>query len=210
MTCTIALMLSVLIFGFLAVAFAAIKSKPQIRVENKYRWDSRQDSHDLYISRFLATFDYLNSDEKTILKITPFFEDRLNMHKNLWERRELGVEIGKDISPFLYLGEGLKQVWSKEDYRNYGQYEKRNQFESESRFMLSYGLLKNDKFELKAFAVNEYTYDFRRGAGIRNELCGGLVLPIGKNIETDLAWRHIDRIHYYDSDVVETSITLVF
>ncbi|TBR18667.1 hypothetical protein EPO66_01265 [bacterium] len=205
-----ALIVIIFLSALMVTAFAAFETKPQVRVENKYRYDTRQDNHGLYTARFMAAFNYLNNDKKPVFNIAPFFEDRFNLHRNTWERRELGVEIGKDVFPWLYLGEGLQQVWLKEDYRNYGLYEKHEQFESESRFMLKHSLFKNEKFELNAFAVNEYTYDFRRGAGIRNELCGGLILPIGKNIETDLAWRHIDRIHYYDSDVVETSITLIF
>ncbi len=202
--------LIILLFLFITTAFAFFEAKPQVRVENKYRYDTRQDNHALYITRVSAAFNYLDALDEPIFKFIPFFESRLNLGKDFWERKEIGIEIGKDIFPFLYLGESLQQVWMKEDYRYYSQYESRDQFEAETRLMLKHDLISNDSIKLKCFVANEYTYDFNNGKGVRNEIVGGFVMPFGKHIETDLVWRHIDRIHHYDSDVVETSITLIF
>jgi hypothetical protein len=70
--------------------------------------------------------------------------------------------------------------------------------------------MKTKFITLNGFAIEEYTYDLDEGDGIRNEVTGGFIIPVSKNIETEIAWRHIDPVHYYDSDTVEASVTFVF
>lgn len=195
---------------FVFPAFAFLDKKPEFRFSQFYRYDLRQDNHQLYSNRLSLTFNYLGKQEKPLFKLTPFFEIRRNIDKDLWERKELGVEIGKDIFSRLYLGQALQQGWMKEDYRAYADYEKRDYIESETRVLLTHSLLSCKHLKLKGFILNEYSYDFDRGKGARNEIAIGLIIPLGKYIETEINWRHVDRIHYYDSDAFEASVTLVF
>jgi len=147
-----------------------------------------------------------------LLKLIPFVEIRRNIERNFWERKELGLETGKDFFPWVYLGESIQYVWTREDLTNvyYPAYEKKDYMESETRLLLSHNLLSSRYLKLKGFILNEYTYDFDKGKGARNEVAIGLIMPLGKYIETQINWRHIDRVHYYDSDTVEAAVTLVF
>ena len=192
-----------------SLAFAGW-DKPEFRSTHLYHYDSRQDDHQRYDNRMSATFNYLDSEEKSLFKITPFYETRRNLDKGLWQRRELGLEIGKDIVPWMYLGDAIQQSWKKEDYRYYDLYEKHNAAESETRLLFSHKLFSNDYVTLNGFVLDEYTYDFDDGAGIRNEVAIGVSVPIGKFVEAGVNWRHIDRIHYYDSDTFEASASFVF
>ena len=190
--------------------FALWSKKPEFRFQQLYRYDTRQDNHQLYTNRISLMFNYLDKKEKPLFKITPFFEIRRNIDRDVWERKELGIEIGKDIFPWLYLGEAIRQGWMKEDHRFYVNYEKREYSESETRLLLSHNLLSSKYVKLKGFILGEYSYDFDIREGTRNELAIGLIMPVGKYIETGINLRHIDRIHYYDSDTIEASVTLVF
>lgn len=193
----------------ISLAFAGWE-KPGFRWMQLYHYDTRQDDHQRYDNRLSATFNYLDSEEKSLFKLTPFFEIRRNIDKGLWQRKELGLEIGKDIVPWMYLGDAIQQSWKTEDYKYYDMYEKHNAAESETRLLFSHNLFSNKYVTLKGFVLDEYTYDFDRGAGIRNEVAIGVSVPIGKYVEAGMNWRHIDRIHYYDSDTVEALASLVF
>jgi len=118
--------------------------------------------------------------------------------------------VGKDIFSWLYLGDEIRYDWMNEDYHYPGVYVKRSYMASEPILCLSHQLLSYKGFNLKGFVRDEYTYDFKDGAGIRNDVVIGLIMPIGKYVETGISWRHIDRVHYYDSDTFEGTVTLVF
>ena len=198
------------LFLFVAQSFGATFSKPEFRLKELYHYELRRTNHKLYTNRFSLSVNYLNTKKITLFKITPFFELRRNIHKGLWERKEAGVEIDKDIFPWLYVGEAIQRGWMKEDYRYYGDYESRDYTESETRLCFAHNLISNKHIQLRGFILNEYTYDFDRGAGTRNEVAVGFVLPLNRHIETEINWRHIDRVHYYDSDTFEGALTLIF
>jgi len=207
-TCVlITLVSSLLTFS---LCFAGWDKKPQFRWMQLYHYDLRQADHELYTNRLSLVFNYLDKKKEPLFKLMPFFEIRRNIDKDLWERKEVGIEIGKDIIPGIYLAEAIQKGWMKEDYRHCGVYEKRNYTESETRLLLSCNLLSRKYIKLKGFILNEYTYDFDRGRGTRNEVAIGLIVPIGKYLDTAINWRHIDRIHYYDSDTFEAAVTLIF
>ena len=204
-----------LVLSFLFIfssAYADWAKKPEFRLTHLYRYDLRQDFRKLYADRISATFSYLDDEGKTLLKLMPFLETRRNIKWDIWERKSLGIEIGKDIFFWLYFGESIQKVWAREDYRNWyiPLYVKRDYMESVTRLCFTHNILSGKNFKLKGFVLNEYTFNFDRGAGVRNEVAIGFVLPLSKYIETSIDWRHIDRIHYYDSDTAEASLSLVF
>jgi len=198
-----------LLLAFLT-AFATWDKKPEFRWEQLYRYDLRQDKHQLYTNRISSTFNYLDNNKNSLFKLTPFFEIRRNIDKDLCERKELGVEIGKDIFPWIYFAESIQKVWMKEDYRYYANFEERDYMGSYTRLKFSHDLLPKTWMKLKGFVLDEYTFDFNRMSGTRNDVVLGLVLPLSKYVEAGINWRHIDRIHYYDSDTCEASLTMVF
>ena len=200
----------IILLIWLPCSFAFSNKKMGFSWKQGYRYDTRQDNHQLYTNHFSLVFNYLSEKNKPLLKLIPFFEIRRNIDRELWERKELGMEIGKDILPWLYVGEAIQKGWMKENYRYCADYEKRDYTESETRLLFNHNLLSNKYIKLKGFVLNEYTYDFDKGQATRNELIAGFIIPLGKYIETDISWRHIDRIHTYDSDTIEASVTLVF
>jgi len=189
--------------------FADWNSRPVIRLMQGYRNDFREDNHELYISRFSFTMDYF-SEKKSLFKITPFFELRRNIQREQWERKEAGIEIGMDIFKWLYLGESIQKIWAQEDCLYRQVYEKRDHLEAETRLYLSHNLSSTKPYSPKVFVLNEFAYEFDKGAAVRNELAAGIIIPLNRYLETQLNWRHIDRIRYYDSDTAEASVTLIF
>lgn len=206
----------ILIFSILflllsaSFSFAGGFQKLGVRLEEFYRYDLRQDDGQLFNTRISSNFNYLDTKETTLFKVTPFFEIRRNINRDSWERKELGVEIGRDIFPSFYIGEAIQAVWLREDYRNYTRNKRRDTAESETRLCFSRDILNSGRIKVKAFILGEYTYDFDIGSGVRNELTTGVIIPLAKYLQTCIDWRHIDRIHDFDSDTLETSLALLF
>jgi hypothetical protein len=199
-----------MVVALFSTSYAAWEKKPELRWANLYRIDTRNNNGNLYATRISAAWQYLDSQRQPLFKITPYAEFRRNIDNDVWERGEVGCEIGKDIFPWLYIGEGIHQAWLKENYRSYTYHKERKALEGETRFLLSHTLLDNKHVTLKGFILNEYTYDFDLAEGTRNEVAIGFIVPLCKHIETCVNWRHVDRIHDYDSDLVEFSVTTVF
>ena len=198
-----------LLLLFYPSAFAGW-ARPELRWAETYRYDIREKKHDLYQNRLSATFSYLGSDEKSIFKLTTFYENWRNIDKGFSQRNFGGLEIGKDILSWLYLAESFQCGLMKEDYLYKQDFETSYYSEAETRLVLSHNLLTTKYINLKWFILYEYTYDLRRGSVTRNEAAVGLMMPVGKYIETGVDWRHIDRIQHYDSDTLEAYLTLVF
>jgi hypothetical protein len=203
-------LISLFLLLFVSTLFAAWDKKPEFRWTQTYHYDSRQHNHRLYNNRFSAAFTYRNEQNNALFKLIPFFEMKRNTDKDIWQRKELGIEAGKDILPWLYFGEAIQKVWMRDDYRYYANYERRDYMESVTRVCFSQNLLSTKYLKLKGFILGEYFYDLDDGKGIRNDAVVGMIVPIGKYLETCINWRHIDRIHYYDSDTFEGSLTVVF
>ncbi len=195
---------------FFSSAFAGWDKKPEFRWKQFYRWDRHFNSDGVYSSRFSLSFGYSDGEKQPLFKVMPFFEMRRNLDADLWERRELGVEVGKDILAWLYLGESIQQVWKNEEWIKPQHYEKENTVEAITRLALSRRFFEKNSFYLKGFIIDEYTYDTDEGSGMRNEIMIGASAPLGKHWEAGLNWRHIDRIHYFDTDTFEAFATLIF
>lgn len=206
----VSILAGLFLFSHLSITFAAWGNKPEFRLEELYRFDIREDNHSLYTNRVSAAFIYLDKRDKALFKLMPFFEARRNIEKHLWERKEFGAEIGTDLLPWFYFGQAIQRALICEDYEIRQIYETRKNVESETKFLLSHNLISGKYIKLKGFILDEYTYDFNEGRGARNELAAGLIMPLNKHLETQVNWRHIDRIHFYDSDVLEGAVILIF
>ena len=158
-----------------------------------------------------TNLNFQDDEGKTLLKLMPFLETRRNIRWDIWEKESLGIEIGKDIFSWLYFGDSIQQVWAKEDYHDWyiPLYVKRDYMESVTRLCFTHNLLSVKNFKLKGFILDEFTFDFDRGAWLRNEVAIGIILPLSKYIEAKVNWGHIKR-HNYDSDTAEASLSLVF
>jgi hypothetical protein len=191
-------------------AFAGWSKKPVFSWMQFYRWDRHFNSNGINSNRYSLSFVYSGGEGRPLFKVMPFFEMRRNFDTNLWERREVGVEFGKDIFPSLYLGESIQHAWRKEEVAAPNRYEKENSLEAETRLVLSRNFFSRNSFSLKGFIADEYTYVTDEGRSMRNEITAGMSALFGKYWEIGLNWRHIDRISYFDTDTFEVFAVLSF
>ena len=72
-------------------------------------------------------------------------------------------------------------------------------------------------FPFEVFELNpslkifeEYRFNIDEGEGARNDVGVGVEVPLTEIFKCYLGWRHADRIHSFDTDYVETKVTLSF
>lgn len=186
--------------------------KPVVKLTNSYRYLIRE-KHSIYIQRGELDFSYKRDTDKfSKIKLLPFIELRNNVQKEKMEHKEIGLEIGLDIFDWLYLGESFQYTRYNYDWTNYIWHPRiKYSGEAETRTMFSLPIYKIDEErKIRIYALDEYTYSFKLGEGTRNEGVLGIIIPITKYLETGLNWRHIDRIHDFDSDAIEATLILTF
>lgn len=197
----------VLPFSF---AFAGWSKNPVFSWMQFYRWDRHFNRSGIHSNCYALTFVYLDGGKHPLFKFKPFYEMRRNLDTNQWERREVGLEGGKDLLIWQYLGESIRHVWRNEEVIVPNCYEKQNSLEVETRLIFSRNFLSKDTFSLKGFVADEYTYVTDEGRSMRNEITAGMSALSGKHWEIGLSWRHIDRISYFDADTFEVFAMLSF
>jgi len=195
---------------FTTQASAGWDKRPELRWKETYTYDDRENVHNAYTNRFSATFNYLNADEESQFKITPYYELVYYYNKGFAGRNQVGLEVGKDFFSWLYAGQAFQYGYMKEDFLNKYDFVSRYFTQSVTRMLLTVPLLSMKYLTLKGYALEEFTYDMSRGGSPRNDATAGLLVPICKYVETNVQWRHTKRINHYDSDFFEGSLTLVF
>ncbi|MBN2097208.1 MAG: hypothetical protein JW714_01885 [Candidatus Omnitrophica bacterium] len=208
---------NLLAFSFLIVSifftdsriFAEVK---ELGFENRHslRFCVRRDEDDIYLTRAQGFIDYNFPQLNRTLRFAPFFEYQSNLDTNTWWRRELGAEIGTSFfNGFFYYGACFQHVWQKEE--NYPVELLDETTEWESRFVITPPLKWwrfKDKLKLSLF--NEYTFDFTRGQPTVNQVGVELNWQVLPGLKVPLGWRHIDRIHDFDNDMLEFSLVFSF
>lgn len=186
--------------------------KPKARLSNGYRFFIReQDS--FYIQRGEINFSY---NRKTVIflkiKLSPFIEVTNNLDREKMEHKGAGLEIGADVFDWLYLGESFQYARYNYDWANWIWHPYiKHAAEAETHIMFSLPIYDfDDGRKIKIYALNEFTYSLKLAEGTRNEGVLGLTIPVAKYIDIGFDWRHIDRIHDFDSDALEASLTLCF
>lgn len=185
-------------------------SELEIKNQHALRYDLRG-SDDLYLTRFWTETKYdLAAFDKT-LKISPFIETRYHFDLDKWYRTELGTELGIDLFKWLYFGESLQYVFQDRKIleRESRLPQNKNFPELETRLVATFPF-KIKTLNPKLYILEEHTFNLKEGEGTRNEIGAGFNLQINKHIEILLGWRHVDRIHDYDSDQLETALTFKF
>ncbi|MFC1593977.1 hypothetical protein ACFL38_01455 [Candidatus Omnitrophota bacterium] len=184
------------------VAFADF-SKPETEVSTLYRYDPNNTDNNTAIAVVSLSSDYLDSEGKPLCKLAAFSETRRNIDRNDTSRQELGFELGKDVVEWFYIGASLKYVWLHENFEYEAIFQRSQGMEIEPYFVLSNQLFAYKDFKVDWFIEDAATYDLRSGYIKRNEAAFGLVFPFSEHAATTVSWRHIDRIHYYDSDLFD-------
>ena len=199
-----------LLVAALAVAFTsegAWAAWPALRLFQGVRVDERGPGetgkiHDEVVSR--AEFDLVG---KQWWHVLPFGEVRRDTQSSTWSRMEVGAEFG--VMPFthlappfswFYVGNGFHQAWVRPG-RDHPEWEIRTLFNVPVPF------IQVGSRQASFYLGNEYTYDLRLGAGIRNEGMLELRIPLpAPRWSTVLGWKHMDLIHEPDMDQIEVSL----
>lgn len=201
----------VLLICYNAAVFAEWE-KPKVELSNSYRYLVRE-RHSIYIQRGEFKFSYdRGTDNFAKIKLSPFIELRNNSQKDKLEYKEIGFEFGTDIFPWFYAGESFQYSRYNYDWVNWLWHPRiKHAAEAETRlkFMLPVCQLSEER-KIIAYVLNEFTYSFKLTEGTRNEVVLGITIPVAKYVDIGFDWRHIDRIHDFDSDAIETGLTIVF
>ncbi len=186
--------------------------KPEVRLSNAYRFLVRE-RHSIYVQRAEIDFFYQrDTDRFSRLLFSPFIELHNNLQTDRLERKETGLEVGTDITPWFYIGESLQYTRYNYDWTDYIWHPRiKYAAEAETRLKFNFPLADiGENRKINAYFIDEYTYSFRIEQPTRNELVLGVMVPFHKHAEFSFGWRHIDRIHDFDSDALEVNLTLVF
>jgi len=190
------------LFASATLAFADWQ-KPELKFTQVYREDVRGKVGDLFIERLSAKVSYYK-DENLLFEVSPFFEKRIsvyNIENEIWVKQKSGIEVGTDLLPWLYFSEAFQYTYFEDAD---------DSPEIETSLILSNRLMSLGDKELKWFGCGQHVFDLDEEKGTRNESGLGVMLPVSKYLNAKLNWRHIDRIHKYDSDTVELSFDCVF
>ena len=204
--------ISLAVVPFLCLSAFPASGKPPMRYTIIFNDDIRHADENFYANRLEAFFiKEINSRaaERVSLRAVPFLEARHSVKRRKRERVSTGLELGLDWRDFFYLGQQFRQVWRSEPVYNRGVIKNINMFEAVSIVTLSRRLIPG-KALLRGYISGEYTYDFRLGRGTRVESIAGLLIPLAKEAELNLDWRHRDRIHSDDCDTFELSASYKF
>lgn len=137
------------------------------------------------------------------IRLSLFTETRYNYEPAQWSRVEVGCEAGYRLCTWLYAGESIQYALLECEP---------DTLEAETRLL---GLLPIGKSffgcnRLNLYCFEEWTFGFRRGQATRNEVGVGCSASLTEHATVALGWRHVDRIHDFDSDQIECSIRYVF
>lgn len=185
---------------------------PELKLSNSYRYLLRE-HHGIYIQRGEVEFSYcFERDMFSRVKISPFIELRNNLQKDRLEHKEIGLTLGLDLTPWFYIAESLQYTRYNYDWINYIWHQRiKYATEAETHVMFSFPVkeIGQDK-QVRLYLLDELTYSFRLDEVTRNETVVGFMVPLVKHLEGNFSWRHIDRVHDFDSDALELTLSLIF
>ncbi|PIU41454.1 MAG: hypothetical protein COS99_05365 [Candidatus Omnitrophica bacterium CG07_land_8_20_14_0_80_42_15] len=188
----------------------------EIRNYQTVRLDDRREIDSTYLTRIEASFYYkIPSDLDIKFELKPFGEAQYKWDQGAWSRNEAGVETGFHVTEYAYIGESFQYAWLDEykkgtRFRN-EDFLRNDTAELESRLEAHIPFVLNSKgYKITVVLIEEYTYSCEEERATLNEIGGRFVIPVFKYLDVALGWRHIDRIHEYDSDQLELTSIIKF
>ncbi len=190
-----------LILFSIQIIFLNPSHADEINYRNEYLVDTRGDDGDILLSR-VSFHKRLDSSD---IDISFFTEGQRSLEINDWEKVMLGMECGKYLWEYLYIGQTI-QVSSGQifDYLAFDTDSKT--IDATTKIGLQFPLSEKVSFSI----FEEYTLNPIKG---RDEYCEAgaeAVYRPKKSLSFGIGWRHTDRIHALDTDYVSTSFTLHF
>lgn len=201
--------LLVLLIVLPGIAFTEITDKG-FEFQQTVRRSTTDGDDSLYLSRITGFLKGRDPLTGKIVKFAPFYEYQHEFQTDTWWRKEIGAEIGTSFfGDIFYYGASFQHVWQQPEAYEVEVLEETTEWES--RFIITlpinWGIFKG-KAKLRIF--EEYTYDFTRGQGTINQVGAHVEWQFKENVKIPFGWRHIDRIHDFDSDTIETSVIFSF
>jgi len=197
-------------FIFLTVpAFAEIEDSG-FQTQQAVRVSTTDSDDSIYLARLTGFLEGQCPLTGKLVRFAPFVEYQHEFESNVWWRKETGAEVSTSFfDDVLYYGASFQYVWQQERYYEVEILEET--VEWESRLVITppveWGIFK-DKAKLRIF--DEYTYDFTRGQVTINQVGAAVEWQLKENLKIPVGWRHIDRIHDFDSDLLEASVLFTF
>lgn len=187
---------------FLVIFFAAATNTYGVNLENShtYRYDIRgEDGGDIYFIK-LAIKEKKNLEcIKRDLTLGAFVEGRYAFDIDDFSMSKTGILAGINLIKWFYLLEDI----------HFANNTKKDIFVWRSNVGANCPFnLFNLKPSLKIF--DEFSFNLEEGEGSRNDSGLGINVPFTEFLSGYIGWRHADRIHSYDTDYIESVVTLTF
>lgn len=163
-----------------------------------YRYDIRgDDGGDLYYAKLALKGKRAIEQIKRDLILGAFVEGRYKFDDNEFEMSKIGGLAGINLVKWLSLTEDIYYIEKKED------------FIWRSKLAIS---IPFELFDIKpSFQIfEEFRFNMNEGEGSRNDVGIGIGVPVTDFLLLYAGWRHTDRIHSYDTDYIESKLTLSF
>jgi len=181
---------------FLNPAYSA-----DIKDKNSFLLDIRNNDNSIYLNRFSVSKNISEYDIKTSI----FSELQWHSGTSRWEKITAGVEAEKPFLKYFYCGESVHFICGQ--ILDYMTFDPGNMsVEATTKLGFAYPLSKKLSFRV----CNEYSYNLEKGSAGLNEVLVDIPYQINDNLCFGIGWRHVDRIHAFDSDYAVTSITSKF
>ncbi len=195
--------ISVIFTCFTDYSFAQDKDKKtfEIRDKTSYLFDVRGDDGDILLNHFCLH----KNIESIKTGLFAFSELQWSFETSDWEKITMGIGAEKTLWNYLYAsqtiqlisGQILDHIDLKTDNISY---------DATSRIGLYVTLPKN--FALDIF--EEYSYNIEEGKEEYCESVAELIYNFKESCSLIVGWRHIDRVHRFDTDYITSSVSLKF
>ena len=197
-------LLAVMVVHFLIPRFLyAAEKNWELKNYQAVRIDRKREKDHTYLNRLGFPIYYRFSGDLDVkLEVQPFAETQYKWDAGEWSRTEAGIEVGFRLTQWAYAGESIHYAWLEEN---------ENTPELETRLEMNIPFVLNSTgYKLTLALIEEYTYATRGHKASRNEIAANIIIPVCSYLELVCGWRHIDRIHDYDSDQVEVGGLIKF
>jgi hypothetical protein len=163
-----------------------------------YRYDIRgSDGGDMYLVKATLKDSISIEQIKRDLSLGVFIEGQYAFDPDKFDFNKVGGLAGLKILKWLSVTEDIY----------YSDKSKDTTWRSKLTASFPFEIF-NSKPSLKIF--EEFRFNLDEGEGNRNDVGVGIDVPLTDIFSCYLGWRHADRIHSYDTDYVETKLTLSF
>ena len=177
---------------FLAVCAvsSAAAADMGVAMQNSMRWDISDTESEYYI-RLDTSVENRKIFAAQNVDLMPFITAKYHFQQSDFHRVALGTEARLHLTDWLYLGNALA-------FERYTTKPNAPEFIFTIDAELPFAA---DTFWI--YLHDEYIFDFRSEQGEENDLGIGARIRLKDQLKLQLGWWHVDRIHDFDTDMLE-------